>query len=99
MAKSVSILPQTRIYHQPSQPKVALFILAFLPQFADPDIGPIWHQILILGVLFSLTGMIITSAYGAAAGVFRTALQRITGPLNKLTALIFGGLAVRLIWE
>ncbi|MCF3594787.1 LysE family translocator [Rhodobacteraceae bacterium LMO-12] len=80
-------------------PKVALFILAFLPQFADPAIGPIWHQILILGVLFSLTGMIITSAYGAAAGVFRTALQRITGPLNKLTALIFGGLAVRLIWE
>jgi len=80
-------------------PKVALFILAFLPQFADPAIGPIWHQILILGVLFSLTGMIITSIYGAAAGFFQSALKRAAAPFNKLTAIIFGGLAIRLIWE
>ncbi|UYV37473.1 LysE family translocator [Rhodobacteraceae bacterium D3-12] len=80
-------------------PKVALFILAFLPQFADPLIGPLWHQIVILGTLFCITGLFITSAYGAAAGLFRTALGRISGPLNKLTSLIFGTLALRLIWE
>lgn len=80
-------------------PKVALFILAFLPQFADPVIGPLWHQILILGALFCVTGLVITSAYGAAAGLFRAALSRISGPLNKLTSLIFGGLAIRLVWE
>ena len=80
-------------------PKVALFILAFLPQFADPSIGPLWQQVLILGVLFSMTGMIITSAYGATAGMFRTVLSRASTTLNKITALIFGGLAARLIWE
>lgn len=80
-------------------PKVALFVLAFLPQFADPAIGPLGTQILVLGIIFSATGLVITSAYGAAAGLFRSALQRISGPLNKVTSLVFGALAIRLVWE
>lgn len=80
-------------------PKVALFILAFLPGFTDPAAGPVWHQIVILGVLFTTTGMVITSAYGIAAGLFGTALSRASGALNKITAIIFGGLAARLIWD
>ena len=35
-------------------PKLALFLLAFLPQFIDPDAGPVWLQTLVLGGLFSL---------------------------------------------
>ena len=80
-------------------PKVALFILALLPQFADPAIGPVWQQMLILGLIFNTTGLLINSLYGAAAGLFRSALTRASRSLNKLTALIFGGLAARLIWE
>ena len=35
-------------------PKTALFIFAFIPQFTDPEIGPIWLQILFLGTIFFL---------------------------------------------
>ncbi|MEZ5714635.1 MAG: LysE family translocator, partial [Paracoccaceae bacterium] len=77
-------------------PKVALFILALLPQFTDPAAGPIWQQILILGLIFATTGFVITSAYGATAGLLRRAMARAAGTLNKVTALVFATLAARL---
>lgn len=80
-------------------PKVALFILAFLPQFTRPEAGPIWQQILLLGLLFNATGFVITSAYGLTAGFAGNHLARLGGTLNKITAIVFGGLAARLIWE
>ncbi|MEL6977552.1 MAG: LysE family translocator [Pseudomonadota bacterium] len=37
-------------------PKVALFFIAFLPQFVDPSFGwPVWAQLLILGVIVNLS--------------------------------------------
>ncbi|MGF1474770.1 MAG: LysE family translocator [Geminicoccaceae bacterium] len=37
-------------------PKVALFFIAFLPQFVDPAAAfPIWAQLLLLGVIVNLT--------------------------------------------
>ena len=78
-------------------PKTALFIFAFIPQFTDPEIGPIWMQVLILGVIFMVNGMVFALCLGAMAGVFANALQAKTKLLNKLTAILFGGLAARLI--
>jgi threonine/homoserine/homoserine lactone efflux protein len=43
-------------------------VLAFLPQFTDPARGPVWQQIILLGALFTVTGTVITSSYGALAG-------------------------------
>ena len=80
-------------------PKVALFILAFLPQFTNPQNGPIWLQMLILGGLFSSTGIIVTIAYGLLAGALSDKLHSYQRPFNKITALIFGGLAARLAWQ
>lgn len=80
-------------------PKVGLFILAFLPQFTDPQNGPVWLQMLILGGLFASTGIVITIAYGLLAGTLSDRLHRYQGPFNTLTALIFGGLAARLAWQ
>ncbi len=78
-------------------PKVALFVLAFIPQFTDPAIGPIWQQILVLGAVFQFFGLAFSLALGAAAGAFSDVLRRRVGTLNKITAILFGGLAARLI--
>ncbi len=38
-------------------PKTALFFLAFLPQFADVEAGPLAPQILLLGLIVTLSGL------------------------------------------
>lgn len=77
-------------------PKVALFILSFLPRFADPDRGPVWLQMLILGGLFTITGTVITAGYGLMAGWAGQSLSRRMGALNKLAALLYAALALRM---
>jgi len=78
-------------------PKVALFVLAFIPQFTDPAIGPMWQQMLILGAIFQIFGLAFSLTLGAAAGAFSNALKRRVGALNKITSILFGGLAARLL--
>jgi threonine/homoserine/homoserine lactone efflux protein len=80
-----------------SNPKTALFIFAFIPQFTDPTIGPIWVQILILGAIFLLNGAVFTLCLGIGSGYFAAALGRRVGVLNKISAILLGGLAARLI--
>jgi threonine/homoserine/homoserine lactone efflux protein len=77
-------------------PKVILFILAFLPQFTDPTIGPVWHQIVILGVILGIGGILTDGAYGVFAGLAAERVRKSTGVMHKVSAVIFGGLAARL---
>lgn len=78
-------------------PKTALFIFAFLPQFADPDRGAIWAQIAILGVIFIATGFTVNAVVGALAGAATSRLRAASRVMNRLSALVFGGLAARLV--
>jgi len=55
-------------------PKVALFFLAFLPQFIDPSRGSVARQSLVLGSVFVLIGCATDSIYAVLAGTFRRAL-------------------------
>ncbi len=80
-------------------PKVGLFVLAFLPQFADPAIGPIWHQILILGVFLAVGGLISDGAVGVFAGVAADRIKNSTRFMNKISAIVIGGLAARLAFN
>lgn len=80
-------------------PKVALFVLAFLPQFTDPARGPVWQQIVALGAIFTLTGTLVTASYGALAGFAGAALSARMGIMNKLAAGVFGLLALRMLKE
>jgi threonine/homoserine/homoserine lactone efflux protein len=57
-------------------PKTALFFLAFLPQFVDPDAGSVALQTLVLGTTFAVLALASDSLYGLAAGSLGGALGR-----------------------
>lgn len=80
-------------------PKTALFIFAFIPQFTDPTIGPVWMQILFLGGIFAMVGFAFALSLGALAGIFTNALKARVRFLNRLSAIMFAGLAARLVWD
>jgi threonine/homoserine/homoserine lactone efflux protein len=69
-------------------PKTALFFLAFLPQFVDRSRGDVWSQVLVLGLLFVLLGLVSDSLYAVAAGTVGGLLRR------RRTALRYGSGAV-----
>src|SRR5919198_3577073 len=48
-------------------PKVALFFLAFLPQFVDPAAGPAVAQIVLLGLIFDVQGTVVNVAVALLA--------------------------------
>ncbi len=50
-----------------TNPKVILFVLAFLPQFVDPT-NPLLPQFLTLGAILSAGGFVINGAVGVFAG-------------------------------
>ena len=80
-------------------PKTALFIFAFIPQFTDPAIGPVALQILLLGAIFLVVGFAFSLSLGAAAGLFAHVLKARAKLLGRVSAVMFGGLAARLVWE
>ena len=57
-------------------PKTALFFLAFLPQFVDPDASHPAVQIAVLGALFVLLGLVTDSLWALAAGTAGGLLRR-----------------------
>ena len=81
-------------------PKVALFFLAFLPQFVTPNAGSPALQMIILGLVFTLMGAIWLSCVGYfSGGMGRWIGQSTTtlGLLRWLTSSVLIGLGVRLV--
>lgn len=80
-------------------PKVALFILAFIPQFVDPAIGPAWQQMLIFGIFFTISGLFITCLYAWCTDWLEKQINHTTGIFNKISALVYGSIAGKLVFE
>jgi threonine/homoserine/homoserine lactone efflux protein len=79
-------------------PKVALFFLAFLPQFVDPSRGPAGLQTLALGFYFDVQGTAINVGVACLAGGARSALAgpRARAWMQRLSGLVLVGLGLRL---
>lgn len=80
-------------------PKVALFFLAFLPQFAQPAAGSAAGQLLLLGLTFALLGLAFLCALAYFSGSLGNRIA--TRPayanvLRHLTGCVLIGLGLRL---
>jgi threonine/homoserine/homoserine lactone efflux protein len=80
-------------------PKVAIFFLAFLPQFVDKTSTNIGIQMVILGLTFALFGLCFLTVVGyfaGAIGSWLTGRPEYTNGLRWLTGGVLIGLGVRL---
>jgi len=83
-------------------PKVALFFLAFLPQFVDARRGSVAWQILLLGVIFNVGGTLVNLAVayaGGTAGELLRRSRRFAQMQRWFTGMVFIGLGARLAWQ
>ena len=83
-----------------TNPKLAIFFMAFLPQFADPEKGGLSFQLMLLGGLFIIVGFVVMSLFAVLSGTIKGWLrdsERGQSVINKLAGTVFLGLALKLL--
>lgn len=98
-ALSLTALYRRGIIMNVTNPKVAIFFLAFLPQFADPARGSVPMQIMIFGGVFIFATILVFSGIAVGGGLLGAFLKRSPGAqiwLNRMAGIVFFGLAARL---
>jgi threonine/homoserine/homoserine lactone efflux protein len=83
-------------------PKVALFFLAFLPQFMTSGSDHLAGQSMLLGLLFALQTTLIFGLLGYFSGTVGRWLQRranVGHRLDQATGTLFIGLGIRLVFD
>lgn len=77
-------------------PKVAVFFLAYLPQFTNPELGSVSLQLALLGIIYAFLALFTDGAYALLARRLREWLARgLGGPvLRYLGGSIYLGLGI-----
>jgi threonine/homoserine/homoserine lactone efflux protein len=102
--KPVQTLSKVNLYQRGiimnlTNPKVSLFFLAFLPQFADPRHGSMMLQFIQLGAVFIMATMLVFSVISILAGGFGEKFHNsilAQKVVNRIAAAVFFGLAIKL---
>ncbi len=82
-----------------TNPKVSIFFLAFLPQFADPDRGSLTLQIISLGGIFIVATVLVFGSVAMLAGFLSQWLNRNKKTqqiMNRIAGTVFVALALKL---
>jgi threonine/homoserine/homoserine lactone efflux protein len=79
-------------------PKVALFFLAFLPQFVDPSRGAAWTQVVVLGATLAVLGLLTDGLYALLGGAAGDWLKRRSAGagLRRVRRYVSGGIYLAL---
>jgi threonine/homoserine/homoserine lactone efflux protein len=83
-----------------TNPKVSIFFLAFLPQFADPQRGPISLQMIALGGIFIVATVLVfgtVALIGGTLGEWLNRSPRTQQIMNWVAGTVFVGLALKLV--
>ena len=83
-------------------PKIAVFFLAYLPQFADPATGRTAIQLLAFGLTFALLTLAVFSALAVFSGTIGSWLRsrpKLAGGLGWLTGAVLISLGLRLAFQ
>jgi len=74
-------------------PKALLFCSVLLPQFIDPQAGPVASQFVVLGVLLVLVGLLFDSGYAVAGAWLGRWLER-SPSAQRVQQWLFGSLLI-----
>ena len=100
----VQVLSKGKLYRRGivmnvTNPKVSVFFMAFLPQFADPRHGSMMVQFLLLGLLFIAATLLVFGSISLFAGGFSDKFRNsalVQKTVNRIAAMVFIGLSVKL---
>jgi threonine/homoserine/homoserine lactone efflux protein len=97
-------IPPGRLYRRGilmniTNPKVSIFFLAFLPQFADPARGGLPGQLIVLGLTFIVSTILVFGTIALLAGTlgqYFSGSAKVQRALHWLAGTVFVGLALTL---
>ena len=96
---SLGVLYRRGIIMNVTTPKVSIFFLAFLPQFADPNRGPISLQMVLLGGIFIIATILVfgsAALIGGALGDWLNRSEYAQKVMNRVAGSVYIVLALKL---